>query len=144
MPNSQSSDPYNLQRFVDAQSGVFEHAREELRQGRKRSHWMWFVFPQIQGLGHSGLAQHFALSSIGEAQAYLNHPVLGPRLRECSRLVTLVEGRSIEDIFGHPDNLKFRSSMTLFARATPDNEVFLGALQKYFGGEFDCLTVERL
>jgi len=144
MPNSRPSDPYNLQRFVDAQSDVFEQAEQELRQGRKRGHWMWFVFPQIKGLGYSGLAQYFALASIGEALAYMNHPVLGARLRECSRLVTLVEGRSIEDIFDYPDNLKFRSSMTLFARATPDNQVFLDALQKYFGGEFDRSTLERL
>jgi len=144
MPNSRLSDPYNLQRFVDAQSGVFEQAEQELRQGRKRGHWMWFVFPQIKGLGSSGLAQHFALASIGEAQAYLNHPVLGPRLRECSQLVTLVDGRSIEDIFDYPDNLKFRSPMTIFARATPDNQVFLDALQKYFGGEFDRSTLELL
>jgi uncharacterized protein (DUF1810 family) len=144
MPNTRPSDPYDLQRFADAQSGVSDQVQQELRQGCKRGHWMWFVFPQFKGLGHSRLAQKFAISSIGEAQAYLNHPVLGPRLRECTRLVTLIEGRSIDDIFGYPDNLKFRSSMTLFARATPDNQVFLDALQKYFAGEFDGSTLKLL
>jgi uncharacterized protein (DUF1810 family) len=138
------NDPYNLQRFVDAQESVYEEVRFELRDGYKRSHWMWFIFPQIKGLGHSPLASKFAISSLQEAEAYLEHPILGPRLRECARLVTLLEGRSIDQIFGSPDNLKFRSSMTLFARATPDNEVFKDALQKYFGGGIDPLTLERL
>jgi len=144
MPSDRPDDPHNLQRFIDAQSSVFEQAERELRQGRKRGHWMWFVFPQIQGLGHSELAQRFAILSIAEARAYLNHPVLGPRLRECSRLVTLVAGGSVEGIFGYPDHLKFKSSMTLFARATPDNQVFIDALQKYFGGELDRSTLDRL
>jgi uncharacterized protein (DUF1810 family) len=138
------SDPYDLQRFVDAQRGVFAQAEAELRQGRKRGHWMWFMFPQLRGLGHSDLATRFALASLEEAQAYLDHPVLGPRLRECSRLVTLIEGRPVADIFGYPDSLKFRSSMTLFARATDDNQVFMDAVRKYYGGEFDRLTLERL
>ena len=105
---------------------------------------MWFIFPQIAGLGHSPLASKFAISSREEANAYLEHAILGPRLRECSRLVTLVKGRSIEQIFGYPDDLKFRSSMTLFAHATAENQIFVDALRKYFGGEFDCLTLERL
>jgi len=105
---------------------------------------MWFVFPQIQGLGHSPTAQHFAIASCAEAAAYLQHPVLGARLRECTRLVNEVTGRSIEEIFGYPDHLKFRSSMTLFAHATADNQVFLDALRKYFGGQEDRLTLERL
>lgn len=105
---------------------------------------MWFVFPQINGLGYSQLASKFAISSREEAEAYLKHPILGPRLRECSRLVTLVQGRSINQIFGSPDYLKFRSSMTLFAHATSENQIFRDALQKYFGGEFDPLTLERL
>ena len=105
---------------------------------------MWFIFPQIKGLGHSELASKFAISSRQEAEAYLNHPVLGPRLRECSRLVNLVEGRSIDQIFGSPDDIKFRSSMTLFAHATPENQVFQEALRKYFGGKFDPLTLDRL
>ncbi len=105
---------------------------------------MWFVFPQIQGLGHSPMAQRFAVASRAEAEAYLRHPILGPRLLECTRLVNEVKGRSIEDIFAYPDNLKFRSSMTLFAHATADNRVFVDALDKYFGGEYDPLTLERL
>ena len=105
---------------------------------------MWFIFPQIQGLGHSQLAKEFSISSRAEAEAYLNHSILGTRLRECSRLVTLAEGRSISQILGYPDDMKFRSSMTLFAHATSDNQVFKDALQKYFEGEFDRLTLERL
>jgi uncharacterized protein (DUF1810 family) len=138
------ADPFNLQRFLDAQAPVFEQARAELQQGRKRSHWMWFVFPQITGLGHSPMAMRYAISSLAEARAYLDHPILGPRLRECTRLVNLVEGRSIEDVLGYPDDMKFRSSMTLFAQATADNQVFLDALRKYFGGAFDPLTIEKL
>jgi uncharacterized protein (DUF1810 family) len=137
-------DPYNLQRFVDAQHPVYEQVRSELREGRKRSHWMWFVFPQIEGLGNSALARRFAISCFEEAEAYLKHPLLGLRLRECTRLVNLVESAAIDRIFGYPDDLKFRSSMTLFAKATPDNRVFNEALSKYFGGEPDQATLERL
>lgn len=133
-----------LDRFVDAQQPVIERVLAELRAGRKASHWMWFVFPQIQGLGHSATARRFAIQSFAEAEAYLRHPVLGPRLRECTRLVNEVEGRGIEDIFGYPDHLKFRSSMTLFAHATEDSQMFREALRKYFGGQEDPLTVERL
>ena len=139
-----SNDPYNLQRFVSAQEPVFEQVVSELRQGSKRTHWIWFIFPQIEGLGHSQTARKFSLSSLQEAQAYINHSLLGQRLRECTHLVNLVKGRSIDEIFGYPDNLKFRSSMTLFANATSDNQVFKDALQKYFNGEFDRLTLERL
>jgi len=138
------SDAYDLQRFVDAQDPVFEQVGAELRQGEKRTHWMWFVFPQIKGLGSSPKAIEFAISSLQEAEAYLKHPILGPRLRECSRLVTLVEGRSINQIFGYPDDLKFHSSMTLFASTTCENQIFKDALQKYFAGEPDRLTLERL
>lgn len=138
------SDPFNLQRFVEAQNPVIGQVRSELREGRKQGHWMWFIFPQIQGLGHSPLARKFAISSLREATAYLNDEVLGPRLRECTRLVLLVDGRSIGEIFGSPDDLKFRSCMTLFAGATADNQVFQDALGKYFGGEPDPVTVERL
>ena len=138
------NDPHNLRRFVDAQSHTIEEACSELRAGRKTGHWMWFIFPQIKGLGYSRLANEFAISSRAEAEAYLNHPILGPRLRECSRLVTLVEGQSIEQIFGYPDVQKFRSCMTLFAHVASDNQVFQDALQKYFAGEFDRLTLERL
>ena len=138
------SDPYNLQRFIDAQNPAYGKVCSELEDGRKKSHWMWFVFPQIEGLGSSPLARKFAISSLAEAAAYLAHPVLGPRLTECTRLVNLVEGRPIEEIFGYPDDLKFRSSMTLFAHATPDNRVFIVALHKYFREEFDPATLARL
>lgn len=137
-------DPYNLQRFIDAQAGVYEQACSELRQGRKTSHWMWFIFPQLKGLGSSHTSREFAISSRMEADAYLRHPILGPRLRECTGLVNLVEGRPIGQIFGYPDNLKFRSCMTLFARATAENEIFMMALNKFFGGEFDPATLELL
>lgn len=129
---------------MDAQEGVFAQVCSELRQGRKSGHWMWFIFPQIEGLGYSSLARKFAISSLEEAQAYLKHPILGPRLEECCRLVTLIEGRSIGEILGYPDDLKFRSSMTLFAHATAENQIFRNALEKYFKGEFDRLTLERL
>jgi uncharacterized protein (DUF1810 family) len=139
-----SVDPYDLQRFVDGQNPVFEEVRAELQAGRKRGHWMWFVFPQLRGLGSSQMAAKFGISSRQEAEAYLKHPILGPRLRKCTGLVNLVEGRSIDEIFGYPDNLKFRSSMTLFASATPDDQVFKDALEKYFAGEVDRLTIEQL
>jgi len=137
-------DPYDLQRFVTAQNPVFKQVCLELQAGRKDGHWMWFVFPQLKGLGHSGMANKFGISSRDEAEAYLRNPILGPRLRECTELVNLVEGRSIEQIFGYPDNLKFRSSMTLFAQVESDNEIFAKALQKYFGGQPDRLTLELL
>jgi uncharacterized protein (DUF1810 family) len=133
-------DPFNLQRFVDAQDPIYDSVCAELRNGRKQTHWMWFIFPQIRGLGSSAMADRFGISSRQEAEAYLKHPVLGPRLLECTRLVNLVEGRSIEDIFGYPDNLKFRSSVTLFRMAAPSNQVFQEALEKYFGGEADLRT----
>jgi uncharacterized protein (DUF1810 family) len=142
--NMASNDPYNLQRFVDAQRDVWERATRELRDGRKESHWMWFVFPQIRGLGHSSTAQRYALSSVDEAKTYLDHPVLGPRLRESTQLVNSVEERAIEDIFGYPDYLKFHSSMTLFAHATEHNQPFVQALRKYFHAEFDQGTMQRL
>jgi len=133
-----------LERFVEAQEPVIERVLEELRAGRKTSHWMWFVFPQIHGLGSSATAQHFAVASRAEAESYLRHPVLGQRLRECTRLVNAIEGRSVEEIFGYPDYLKFRSSMTLFAHAATDNQVFVDALRKYFEGEYDPLTLDKL
>lgn len=138
------TDPFDLQRFVDAQSGVYDTVAAELRDGRKRSHWIWFIFPQLTGLGRSPTAEKYAISSLAEAEAYLRHEVLGPRLRECTRLVNRVEGRSVDEIFGWPDNLKVRSSMTLFAHATPDNGDFVALLNKYYGGEEDSATLERL
>jgi len=140
----QQCDPYNLQRFVDAQNSVFEQVCSELRAGKKQSHWIWFIFTQIEGLGTSQVSRYFAISSKEEAEAYVNHAILGPRLRECSRLVNLVDGSSIDQIFGRPDGLKFRSSMTLFANATSENQVFINALQKYFGGDLDQKTLARL
>jgi uncharacterized protein (DUF1810 family) len=142
MPDA--DDPYDLKRFTEAQDRVYDEVRAELKSGRKRTHWMWFIFPQIAGLGHSAMAQRYAISSAREAVAYLNHPILGPRLRECTRLVTLVAGRSAREILGQPDDMKFHSCLTLFAHAAPDDRIFRDALEKYFGGEFDRLTVERL
>jgi uncharacterized protein (DUF1810 family) len=130
------NDPFHLQRFVDAQDPELESVRAELREGRKRGHWMWFVFPQLRGLGSSSTANYFGISSRTEAAAYLEHPILGQRLLECTRLVNSAEGRSIEDIFGGIDALKFRSSMTLFNEVGRDR-VFGDALEKYFGGNTD-------
>lgn len=138
------SDPFNLQRFVEAQSDIYERVLSELRSGMKRSHWMWFIFPQITGLGSSPTAVRYAITSRAEAQAYLEHAILGPRLRECTALVNAIEDRTVDRIFGYPDDLKFHSSMTLFADAASDKQVFLVALQKYFSGKMDQNTLERL
>ena len=137
------TDPFRLQRFVDAQQGVYAQVCAELAAGCKRSHWMWFVFPQLKGLGRSATAQHYGIASKAEAQAYWAHPLLGPRLKQCTDLVLAVDGRSARQIFGPPDDLKFRSCMTLFAQATGE-PVFTRALQKYFGGEADPRTIELL
>jgi uncharacterized protein (DUF1810 family) len=139
-----TDDRYNLQRFVDAQNPVYERARAELRNGRKQSHWMWFIFPQIAGLGSSPMAVKFAVASRAEAEAYLEHPILGPRLRECTQLVTNVQGRTIDEILGYPDDLKFQSSMTLFASVAADAKDFTHALEKFYSGKFDTATLERL
>lgn len=133
----------DLQRFIDAQARVIDRVRAELKAGAKQSHWMWFVFPQIKGLGHSETARRYAIHSLAEACAYLAHPVLGPRLRECTRLVLAANKHAIGDIFSYPDDLKFRSSMTLFAHAS-NEPVFREALAKYFGDEEDPETVKRL
>ena len=137
-------DAFNLQRFVDAQAGVHDVALAELKAARKRTHWMWFVFPQIAGLGHSPMARAYAISGIEEARAYLAHPVLGPRLLACTAAANAAQGRSAHDIFGSPDDLKFRSSMTLFARAAPEEPAFRTALAKFFGGQEDPLTLQQL
>lgn len=139
-----NNDPYDLQRFVDAQAQVYDQVAVELRTGRKRTHWMWFVFPQLRGLGFSATATRYGITSLEEAQAYLAHPVLGPRLLECTRWVLAVENRTASQIFGSPDDQKLRSSMTLFARAGPENPEFAQALQKYYGGEHDPLTLARV
>ena len=139
-----ADDPFDLQRFVEAQAAVYERVRAELKNGRKQSHWMWFIFPQIAGLGHSAMAQRYAISSLDNAKAYLANPVLGPRLRECTSLVLQVVGKSALQILGSPDDMKFRSCMTLFARAAPEEALFRTALEKYFDGVEDSQTLTRL
>ncbi len=138
------TDRFDLDRFVQAQEPVIAQVRAELKVGRKATHWMWFVFPQLAGLGFSQRAQFYAIASLDEAKAYLVHPVLGPRLVECTGLVNAVEGRTAHDIFGSPDDMKFHSSMTLFALADPDVPAFGTALQKYFGGRRDTRTLDLL
>ena len=138
------ADPFDLGRFVAAQAPVYAEALAELRRGRKQTHWMWFVFPQVAGLGRSETARHFAIASRAEAAAYLAHPLLGARLRECTRAVNALEGISAHDVFGTPDDLKFHSSMTLFAAVAPEDPVFAEALAHYFGGRPDPATLERL
>jgi uncharacterized protein (DUF1810 family) len=141
-----TSDPYNLARYVAAQEPVFARASAELAAGRKQSHWMWFIFPQLQGLGASATSRRYAIGSLAEARAYLAHPLLGERLRRSTELVNAVQGRSVEAIFGYPDHLKFHSSMTLFAYAAGGGGgaaaggVFATALERYFAGEEDALT----
>jgi uncharacterized protein (DUF1810 family) len=138
-----NGDPFQLQRFIDVQDPELEGVRSELREGRKRGHWMWFIFPQLRGLGSSSTANYFGISSRAEAEAYLEHPVLGQRLRECTLLVNSIEGRSAEAIFGGIDAMKFRSSMTLF-HEVGRGPVFGDALEKYFAGKADRLTLELL
>jgi uncharacterized protein (DUF1810 family) len=138
------ADPFDLQRFVDAQAPVYDAVRQELKAGRKQSHWMWFIFPQIAGLGLSPMSIRFAIISLDEARAYLAHPVLGARLRECARLTLDVQGKTARDIFGSIDEMKFRSSMTLFTRAEPDEEAFRRCIDKYFAGSPDPDTLARL
>jgi uncharacterized protein (DUF1810 family) len=137
-------DPFDLERFVAAQDPVMASVRRELGAGRKQTHWMWFVFPQLRALGQSPTAKRYGIASLAEAQAYIAHPILGQRLVECTELVRAIQGRSIHDIFGSPDDLKFRSSMTLFAHAQPDSQAFTGALQQYFGGVPDQRTLDLL
>ena len=135
---------YNLNRFVMAQDPVIDRVRGELKRGRKESHWMWFVFPQIAGLGRSDMARHYAISSIEEAEAYLAHDLLGARLLDCTRLVNAIEGRTVGQIFGAPDDMKFHSSMTLFARLPKTRPDFAAALDQYFGGVEDSSTLALL
>ena len=143
-----ASDPFNLQRFVDAQGPGYERVHAELRAGRTRSHWIWFILQQIAGLGSSPMARYFAISGRAEAEAYLAHPTLGPRLRECTELVNQVPNRTpnctIAEIFGYPDDLKFRSSITLFAAVAPGEAAFRTALDQYFTGQPDPATLARL
>jgi len=137
------TDPFDLERFVEAQAPVYPRVLAELRQGRKQSHWMWFIFPQLTGLGHSAMAQRYAISSRAEAAAYLGHAVLGPRLCECTALANAVEGQTIREILGSPDDLKFHSSMTLFA-AVSSNPEFAAAIGKFYAGTPDRNTLELL
>jgi uncharacterized protein (DUF1810 family) len=141
-----AGDPYGLRRFVDAQEQVntYEHALAELRAGRKRSHWIWFVFPQIAGLGHSPMARTYAISSLAEAGAYLDHPLLGPRLLECARALLATEGLTATEILGEVDAVKLRSSMTLFARAAPNEPLFRAVLDRFYSGEEDPTTGQVL
>jgi len=136
------TDPYDLERFVDAQDagGTYNRALGELRAGRKQSHWMWFVFPQIAGLGHSPTSRRYAIVSLDEAIGYLHHPLLGPRLRSCVAALSQLEGRSAEQVFGSIDAQKLRSSMTLFLRAEPAEQAFQQILDRYFGGRPDPAT----
>ncbi len=150
--NGQANDPYHLQRFVDAQASCFVQVRTELLAGKKQTHWMWFVFPQLRGLGSSPMAERFAISGPAEAHTYLIHPVLGDRLRDCTALVNAVNGAPVRAIFGYPDHLKFHSSVTLFAWVVAHgppfqslgNHVFADALTKYFSGIPDKVTLDRL
>ena len=135
---------FDLERFVTAQEPVYAQALAEIRSGRKRSHWMWFIFPQVQGLGWSSMSQRFAISGLDEARAYLQHPVLGPRLVECMQAVLQITGKSAEDILGSPDDMKLRSCATLYAAVSPPESVFQQVLDRYFDGQRDEQTLSRL
>jgi uncharacterized protein (DUF1810 family) len=139
-----SHDPYNLTRFVQAEGPDYEQALAEIRAGQKRSHWMWYVFPQFKGLGSSPTSMHYAINNAGEAAAYLAHPLLGPRLLECAESALRIENRSALQIFGSPDDMKLRSSATLFASVSPEGSVFHRIIEKYFEGERDVRTIELL
>jgi uncharacterized protein (DUF1810 family) len=139
-----TNDPFDLQRFVDAQAPVIDEVRHELRRGLKTSHWMWYVFPQLRQLGRSATAKRYGIASRAEAEAYLAHPILGPRLIECIQLVNQITGRPIEQIMGSIDAIKLRSSITLFREVAGDKRVFEDALQKYYGGRPDQLTLDLL
>ena len=139
-----AEDPYDLKRFLLAQEGDYDRALSEIRSGRKRSHWMWYIFPQIDGLGFSSTAKHYAIRSQAEAKAYIEHPVLGPRIVECTEAVVSLEGRSATEIFGSPDDLKLRSCATLFASVSPPGSVFDRLLGKYYQGRRDAKTLQLL
>jgi uncharacterized protein (DUF1810 family) len=137
-------DPHNLSRFIEAQERDYNRALSEIAAGKKRSHWMWYIFPQVAGLGFTATSQHYAIKTLDEAKAYLAHPVLGPRLRECAQTVVDLEGRRAHDVFGSPDDLKLRSSATLFACVSPQGSVFHRLIEKYYGGAFDDRTLRLL
>jgi len=138
------TDPFDLERFAEAQKATYHNALAELKQGKKSGHWMWFMFPQLRGLGRSSISERYGISSIDEARSYLEHPLLGPRLRECTEAVNAIAGRTAEQIFGSPDNLKFHSSMTLFHLASPRTKEFATALRKYFNGRDDQRSLDLL
>jgi uncharacterized protein (DUF1810 family) len=139
---SNRSEPYDLNRFISAQEGVYERALAELRSGLKRSHWMWYIFPQIEGLGHSPTTRQYSIKSLEEARQYLAHPVLGARLVECAEAVLAVQGQSASDIFGHPDDWKLQSSLTLFKLVAGPGSVFERVLDKYYQGKQDSRTLQ--
>jgi len=139
-----ASDPYDLNRFVQAQKADYDEALLEIKRGRKSSHWMWYIFPQFDGLGFSATSRHYSIKSVAEAAAYLVHPILGPRLKECAEAALCVEGRSAHEIFGSPDDMKLRSCATLFAHVSPPGSVFHQVLDKYFQGRHDRKTLELL
>jgi uncharacterized protein (DUF1810 family) len=138
------NDPFDLKRFLDAQHNIYDEVLAELRQQRKTGHWMWFIFPQIKGLGLSPISQRFAIQSLQEATAYLDHPILGPRLLECTQVLLLARDKPIRQVLGTPDDMKFRSSMTLFAQATTTNHLFVESIDAHFDGKFDDLTLNIL
>ena len=142
--NEMASDLHNLTRFAQAQEAVYDQALSEIRAGRKRSHWMWYVFPQFDGLGMSPTSKHYAIKSVQEARAYLAHPILGPRLVQCAEAALQIEGRSALEIFGSPDDMKLRSCATLFASVSPEGSVFHGIIDKCFAGEKDARTIELM
>ena len=144
MADANGGDPHDLGRFVQAQEGDYERALSEVRAGRKRSHWMWYIFPQYDGLGFSPTSRRYSIKSVAEAQAYLAHPVLGPRLTECAEAALRVEGRSALEVFGSPDDMKLRSCATLFAHVSPAGSVFERLLSKYFDGERDDRTLRLI
>ena len=139
-----STDPFDLNRFISAQEGVYNGVLSELKAGHKRTHWMWYIFPQIDGLAYSSMSKHYAIKSLAEAQSYLDHPVLGKRLRECAETILALEGRSASEIFGSPDDLKLKSSLTLFASVPDAEPIFAAALDKYYHGERDSKTLKLL
>ena len=142
MPNS--GDPFDMARFTSAQAGVYDYALAELRHGQKRTHWMWYIFPQLDGLGHSTTSKHFAIKSVEEARQYLDHPILGARLLECAEAILAIKGRSVSEIFGFPDDAKLRSSMTLFAHVSAPDSVFVRVLDKFFNGKQDAKTLHLM
>jgi uncharacterized protein (DUF1810 family) len=137
-------DPYDLQRFVQAQQGEFDRALAEIQSGRKRSHWMWYILPQLDGLGFSATSKRYAIRDLAEAEAYLRHPVLGPRLIQISEALLALEGKSAHDVFGSPDDMKLRSCATLFARVSPPGSVFERLLERYFDGRADEATLRLI